>query len=282
MKKLLIIFISFLLLSNVAFADMSEMTCTKPYDVSSKTNQIFSRIFGATFFAEKIAESIIKKQLKKETGEKFKVSLKSFSLNDLKKGIFKSLKITGRNLDLNGIFIDTFEAKTLCDFNYFDFTTDEIYNKSNILMKYNLIVSEKNLQDTIQTQSYLNAIRNLDLKSFGIRLFKINDINILIKDERLYFILSVYSPFVNNPDFKFEISSLVKIEDGKLKVYDVKLENTNKRINIAKYLALLDSIDPLKYSLDIFSIPNGKFLIKNIKIVDDKILVDGIIFIPKK
>lgn len=282
MKKIVILLIALLLTSNIVKADYSTVYCTPAFDVSSKTNQVVSKIFGATFFGEKLAETIIRKQLKKETGERFKVSLKSYSLADLKKGIFRNLRISGRHLNFNGIYISSIEAKTLCDFNYFDFSTNEIYNRTNILMQYEIVVSQKDLQKTLLSETYLNAMKKVDLSALGIRLFKIDEIDVTVEDERLHFVLSVISPYVRANKMTFRISTALRVENGKIKSYDARLENSNKRINVSKYLSLLNVIDPLVFSMNKFSIPNGKFMIKNIKIVDDKVLVDGIIFIPKR
>jgi len=287
-KKYLIALFIVLLIDLPVFSGQytPEKYCTPAYDVSSKANQVFSKMFGATFFAEKLGESIIRKQIKKETGQKFKVSLKSYSLLDLKRGIFKSLKITGKNLDIDGIKISLFEAKTLCDFNYFDLSTDEIYNKSNILMSYSLIVSEKDLKETVNSKDYNAILKKVDLNAIGIKLLKLESVDVAIKDERLHVMLNVssgLSTWINKAsNLKFEVSTALKVVDGKINVYDVRLENSNKRLNIAKYLSLLNFIDPLQYSLDAFAIPNGKLVINSTNIIDDKILVEGIIYIPKK
>ena len=287
-KKYIIAILTVLLISlpTLAVQYTPEKYCTPAYDVSSKTNQFMSKMFGATFLAEKVGESIIRKQIKKESGQKVKVSLKSYSLKDLKKGIFKSLKITGKNLDIDGTKITLFESKTLCNFNYFDLTTDEIYNKSNLLMDYSIMMTEKDLKETVNSKDYNAILQKVDLSALGIKLLKLESVDVAIKNERLHVLLTVSSGITNlfnkASNLKFEISTALNVVDGKINVYDVRLENSNKKLNIAKYLSLIKFIDPLQYSMDAFSIKNGKLIINTINIVDDKILVDGIIFIPKK
>ena len=158
-KKYIIAILIIFLINMPVFAEQytPAQYCTPAYDVSSKTNQVFSKVLGATFIAEKFGESVVKKQLKNETGQKFKVSLKSYSLIDLKRGIFKNIKITGKNLNLDGTKISLLEAKTLCDFTYLDLNAKEIYNKSNILMDYSVMVTEKDLKETVNSKDY-NAI----------------------------------------------------------------------------------------------------------------------------
>ena len=288
MKKIYIIalFLVFCMSLPASATQYTTAYCTPAFDVSSKGNQVFSKVTGATFIAEKVGESIIKKQIKKETGQKFKVSLKAYSMKDLKHGIFKSLKITGKDLDIEGIKVSLFEAKTLCDFNYFDLTTNEIYNKSNLLMSYSLVFSEKDLKDTVKSQAYDKILKKIDLNALGIKLIKVDSVDVAIKDERLHLLMNVSSGLSSMlgvaSSLKFDVSAALKIVDGKINVYDVRLENSNRKLNIAKYLALFNYIDPLQYSLDAFSIKNGKLMIKTVDISDDKILFDGIIFIPKK
>ena len=288
MKKIYIIalFLVFCMSMPANATQYTTAYCTPAFDVSSKGNQVFSKVTGATFFAEKLGESIIKKQIKKETGQKFKVSLKSYSMLDLKHGIFKSLKITGKNLDIEGIKVSLFEAKTLCDFNYFDLSTSEIYNRSNLLMDYSIMVTEKDLKETVKSQAYEKILKKVDLNALGLKLLKIDSVDVAIKDDRLHIMMNVSSGITSmfgmSSALKFDVSSALKVSDGKINVYDVRLENANKRLNIAKYISLFNYIDPLQYSLDAFSIKNGKLMIKTVDITDDKILFDGIIFIPKK
>lgn len=288
MKKIYIIALFLLIFMSLPASATQYTTayCTPAFDVSSKANQVFSKMTGATFIAEKFGEKIIKKQIKKESGQKFKVSLKSFSMLDLKHGIFKSLKITGKNLDIDGIKVSLFKAETLCDFNYFDLKSNEIYNKSNLLMSYSLIFSEEDLKDTVKSQAYEKILKKIDLNALGIKLIKIDSVDVAIRDDRLHVMMNVSSAITSmfgiSSALKFEVSSALKVEDGKIQVYDVRLENSNRKLNIGKYLTLFNYIDPLQYSLDAFSITNGKLMIKTINISDDKIFVDGIIFIPKK
>ena len=65
------------------------------------------------------------------------------------------------DLDIEGIKVSLFEAKTLCDFNYFDLSTSEIYNRSNLLMDYSIMVTEKDLKETVKSQAYEKILKKI-------------------------------------------------------------------------------------------------------------------------
>ena len=142
------------------------------------------------------------------------------------------------------------------------------------------------MKETVKSQAYEKILKKVDLNALGLKLLKIDSVDVAIKDDRLHIMMNVSSGLTSmfgmSSALKFDVSSALKVSDGKINVYDVRLENANKRLNIAKYISLFNYIDPLQYSLDAFSIKNGKLMIKTVDITDDKILFDGIIFIPKK
>ena len=122
MKKILILLMSLIIANGVSYASQSAFVgCVAPYDLSSGLKRTLANATGSNLLAQQVAQSLIKKQLKKESGEKFKVKVSSYSMADLKAGRFKSLDISGENLDLDGVYVSYLDFKTLCDFNYIVF-----------------------------------------------------------------------------------------------------------------------------------------------------------------
>src|SRR5574344_3107005 len=107
-KNFLIILMSLIFFAAPVFADCEYTDmCAQPTGLSSKASQIASGITGATLLSQTVAQSLIKKELKKATNQKFSVKVKAYSLQDLKNGKFKYLRISGKNLDFDGIYISS-------------------------------------------------------------------------------------------------------------------------------------------------------------------------------
>ena len=123
MKKQLAVFISILCgfcgSFNMAYSNTaSAVSCAAPYDLSTSFGSTLSRFTGMNFLGSKIAEQVLKSQITKNADGKFKVSVKSYSVDDLKSGRFKSMEIHGQKVVADGVHFSTMDIQTLCDFNY--------------------------------------------------------------------------------------------------------------------------------------------------------------------
>lgn len=282
MKKLVLILCLLVFSSTQAFAicDYSAKCAPKAYDLSSKGAQITSKITGMTFLTEKIAQMVIKKELKKATKEKFKVEMKSYSANDLMHGRFKSLKISGKNLDIDGIYLTSLEAKTLCDFNYVELYKNSIKFKENMVMNFAMEISSKDLQKTVQSGGYLNMLNKTNLSCFGITFFKLSGADVQVKNNKLYFTVKVTTPMSASP-IPIVVRSDVKVEDGNIVLTKIDLVNVFTVIDLSKITYLMNALNPLTFSTEILNNKDSKMSIKTVDIIGDKISVKGEIFIPK-
>jgi hypothetical protein len=281
MKKFLLVLSLIIFCTMPAFAvcDYSQI-CAKPYDLSSRGAQVTSNITGMTFLADRIADFIIKGQLKKATKEKFKVDMKSFSANDLKHGRFKSLKITGRNLDIEGVYITRLEAKTLCDFNYVQLDKKSIKFKENMVMAFSTEISDNDLQKTVKSTGYLQMLNKTNLSAFGITFFKLEGADVQIRNNKLYFTIKITTPFTAVP-ISVVVRSGLKVEDGNIVLTKIDFVNPFTVIDLSKAAYILNAINPLTFSVDILNNKDSKISIQTVDIVSDKIIINGTIFIPK-
>lgn len=282
MKRLIITLCLLVFTSTQAFAvcDYSTMCAPKAYDLSSKAGQVTSKVTGMTFLAEKIAQSIIRSELKKATKEKFKVEMKSYSAKDLLQGKFKSLRIYGKNLDIEDVYLSSFEAKTACDFNYVDISKNPIKFKENMVMNYSLEMKNADLQKTIKSAGYLDKLNKTNLSAFGITFFKLDGADVQIKSGKLYFTINVTSPLSSKP-IPIVIRSSVKVEDGDIVLTKIDLVNAYTVIDLSRLTYLLNMINPLTFSTEILENKNSKMSVKTVDIIDDKITIKGTVFVPK-
>lgn len=282
MKKFLLIFGLMMFLAVPAFAvcDYTQMCAPKAYDLSSKGAQVTSKITGMTFLSERIADFIIKGQLKKATKEKFRVNMQSFSASDLAHGRFKSLKISGKNLDVDGVYITRLDAQTLCDFNYVQLDKKSIKFKENMVMAFSTEVSSADLQKTVKSTGYLEKLNSTNLSAFGITFFKLEGADVQIKNNKLYFTIKVTTPLSSAP-IPVVVRSGLKVEEGNIVLTKIDFVNPFSVIDLSKATYLLNAINPLTFSVDILNNKDSKMKIQTVEIVGDKIMVKGTIFIPK-
>ena len=66
-------------------------------------------------FAEGFVERAIKRAIKKEAKGRYKVKFRGYTLESMKKGIFKYLEIKGKHINADGIHIPYCELKTTTD-----------------------------------------------------------------------------------------------------------------------------------------------------------------------
>lgn len=282
MKKFLLVLGLMISLSVPAFAvcDYAQMCAPKAYDLSSKGARVTSNVTGMTFLSERIADFIIKSQLKKVTKGKLRVNMQSYSVKDLLNGRFKSLKISGRNLEVDGAYISKLEAQTLCGFNYVELAKKSIKFKENMVMAFSTEVTNLDLQKTVKSTGYLEKLNDTNLSAFGITFFKLQGADVQIKNNKLYFTIKVTTPLSSMP-VAVVVRSGVKVEDGNIVLTKIDFVNPFSVIDLSKAAYLLNAINPLTFSVDILNNKESKMCIQTVDIVGDKIVVKGTIFIPK-
>lgn len=288
MKKLILVLCLMVLTSTQAFAictnsadsNYASMCAPKAYDLSSRGGQITSSVTGMTFLSEKIAQVIIRGELKKATKEKFKVEMKSYSVQDLAHGRFKSLKISGKNLDIDDVYLTSLEAKTACDFNYVEIEKNSIKFKENMVMNYAVEISNNDLNKTIKSAGYLDRLNKIKLSGLGITFFKLDGADVQVKNGKLYFTINVTSPMSTRP-VPIAVRSDVKVEDGNIVLTKIDLVNLYTVIDLSKITYLLNALNPLTFSTEILNNKDSKMKVQTIDIIGDKIFIKGNIFIPK-
>lgn len=273
MKKFLLVLFLIIFCTVPAFAvcDYSQMCAPKAYGVSAH---------GCPFFAEKFAQFIIRKELKKATKEKFKVEMKSYSARDLAQGRFKSLKISGKNLEIDGVYITSLEAKTLCGFNYVQLDKKSIKFKENMVMAFSTEISNNDLRKTVNSIGYLEKLNQTNLSAFGITFFKLQGADVQIKNNKLYFTINVTTPLSSAP-IPVIVRSDLKVEGGNIILTKIDFVNPFSVIDLSKAAYLLNAINPLTFSVDILNNKNSKMSIQTVDIIGDRVIIKGNIFIPK-
>ncbi len=280
MKKLLVLLISILLTSSGVFAANCEYSCVEPYDTNNKFSTFFSNISGLNFARTKISESVLKKAiLKTVKGDKnLKVDIDSYSAKDLKNGIFKSLLISGEDVVIEDIYISSLTLKSLCDFNYVKYDTKgNLVFKEDFPMSFDIKMDADDINKTMKSEKYQKIIN--DVNKLGIIGIKVSSTSASIRGNKFYYAMNIQLPF--SREQKIEISADIKVKDGKIDFDNTHLSSSVFNLNLKNLDFLMNYLNPLDFSVNIFNNKDAKVCIKNIAIKNNVIVTDGVVIVPK-
>lgn len=283
LKKSVLVLFFIICFATPAFAvcDYSNLCPPKAKGLASQKGQNISRGLGATLLSEKIAQIKIKSDLKRATKQNFDVSVKSYSFQDFVHGRFKSIVISGKNLNINGAYLTALQLKTLCDFNHVKIDKNSIQFKENMIVGFLVEISDADLTKTMVSSGYLDRLNCVNVEGCGITFFKISGADVEVKNNKLYFTARVTSELLLAKPLDIVIATDLKVEDGRIVFTKVNLGNLVKGVDLSKVGYQLDAMNPLAFSLDVLENKNTKMCIKHVDIIKDRIIISGNIFIPK-
>lgn len=276
MKKIILSFVLLLAVQGVQAQDCSTLKCPAPYDLTSGFSRGMSTVTGQKFLSEKIGEKLVKKAIKKNiTSGDIKVNLDAYSVRDLKAGRFKSLEINGKNVDIQGVHISSFNAKTLCNFNYI--ANDKRGNyivKEDIPASFNAIITEEDLNKTMLSSDYKRMIDDINSIGGNFNIFQITSTNIKLKNDKMYYVLKYSMPFVRKTK-ELVITANLKVENGQIELANTSFLNNSMALDVDKLSKLINYINPLDFSAKILENKDAKFNIETVNISNGKITIDG-------
>lgn len=283
MKKKLILLIStiiFVVLPSFANCDYLNYCSDKGNITSSPIGQFFSDKTGVTFLAEQFVDNSIKNELKKYTNQDFNVDLKAFNLSDLINGNFKSLTVTGNNIEIQGVHISSLKVQTLCDFNSIDIKQNTIKLKENMVLGVWLEISEEDLRNTFSYNNYADEFNKTDLSSLGLYSCRIYPETIGISDGKLYFTINAVSAGKHSP-FDIAICGDIIVKDGNVIKSQINLINIFTGFDLTKFSNWLNPVQYMNFPVNILGY-KAQVKIQNINLIENKAFINGIIFIPKE
>lgn len=276
MKKIILSFVLLLAVQGVQAQDCSILKCPAPYDLTSGFSRGMSTVTGQKFLSEKIGEKLVKKAIKKNiTSGDIKVNLDAYSVRDLKAGRFKSLEINGKNVDIQGVYISSFNAKTLCNFNYI--ANDKRGNyivKEDIPASFNATITEEDLNKTMLSSDYKRMIDDINSIGGNLNIFQITSTNIKLKNDKMYYVLKYSMPFVRKTK-ELVITANLKVENGQIELANTSFLNNSMALDVDKLSKLINYVNPLDFSAKILENKDAKFNIETVNISNGKITIDG-------
>lgn len=245
----------------------------------SRIGDFFSDKTGTTYLAEQFAKRMIENQLKETTNQDFTVEVKAFTLPELLNGDFESFTLKGNNIDLQGVRITSLEVKTLCNFNSIDIKSRPIKLRENVVLGIWIEISADDLIYTLDKYGCLNQMPRLDFPQIGLSAYKIYPSSIVISDSKLYFTVNASRTTAYKP-FDILVEADIKIQNGKVLSSKLNLINLYLGYDISQIADFLNPAKYLNFQAKLFD-KNVDVQIQNVKIIDNKAYLDGVIFIPK-
>ena len=270
MKKVVIAFFTFVFAVSSCFAFTDRYS--KEYLQSKKHLSVINPIF------ERAVENMLKKELKKETGANCKVSFKGYTTSSIKKGIFKKLELSGNNLKVSGIPLEYAHLKTLTDYNYIDYKKSPIVYKSDMEFAYDIILTEEAINIALDNKKYQNVIARINKMAYP--MFCIDKVRTKIIKNKMYLIIDYNFPIGrSNRERTFVTSSDLRVEKGKIYASNVHIDSIYGNLGLDRVANLINLLNPLEFTLNLMDSKNCKGNVENVNIVDNKIKVDGKMFV---
>lgn len=270
MKKLTLILIAFLITITPSFAFLDRYS--KEYLQSKKHFAVINPVVEAA------VESAIKKELKKQTGVKFNVKFTGYTTSSMKKGIFKSLELSGENPTFDGIPIKYAHLRTLTDYNYIDYKQSPVVYKSDMTFAYDIILTDDSLNAALANKKYQKTIDKVNKIAYP--LFTIEKVQAKLRQNKLYLVIDYNFPVARmSSDRTFIASSDLKVEQGKIKAKNVFFDTKYGNLGMGRVANLINLLNPLEFTLQMMDSKDCKGNVENVNIVDNKIKVDGKIFV---
>lgn len=281
MKKLALLSVMLLLGSSAVLA-ACEYKCVTPYDMNSKFRSVTAAATGLNFLVERKAESIIKKEvLRISQAEKIDVEVQSYSPRDLKSGIFKSLKVEGKNVVMNDIHVSELSLATLCDFNYIEDTDEGVVFHEDFPMSFDMMFSQDDLNNTFKHDRYNLLVSDINA-TIGkyVKGLSIGTTKVAIKSGKFYYIIGFNIPF-SSVEQKIVIQSDLNIKDGNIDLTNTKIVSGNLKIDARKLNYLMKKLNPLEFAVNIIENKNANVYVRDVEIVNDNVITKGVVVIPK-
>lgn len=280
MKKIVLLLGLMMIASTSAMAAECNYRCVEPYDMNNKFSSFFSSITGLNFAKTQISEAVMKKAVSKTIkGDKnLKIDLDSYSAKDLNNGIFKSLSMSAKNINIDGVYLSSVEMRSLCDFNYVKYDKKgNLTFKEDFPISFAFEMSSDDINNTMKSEKYQKVINDINKLSFaGI---KVSSTSASIRGNKFYYVINIAIPFLKEK--KVEITADLKVKNGKIDFENTRLSSNSFNLDLKKIDFLMDYLNPLDFSVNIFDNKQAKVYINNIAIKNNVIVTDGIAVIPK-
>ncbi len=259
----------------------TEMCASVPENINGPISSTLSKISGMNFLLSTILESQVKKQMDEDLTADFKVDITPFGARSLMQGKFKKFSAHADSAYIDGFYVSNVNAESLCDYNHFIYKDGEVYTNENFLMSFSVDVTSADLQKILNTPEYMKLLNSMNVSVAGVSMFKIFDPKASIEGNRLLFSMKVISPLTLGEPKLVSSSMSLYVEDGKILFTDLQLPHSLTSLNVDALLPIINKLNPFVFKSNLLHNSKGIIKIKDVNFVDNKIVVKGLVIVPK-
>lgn len=288
-NSLVIVLVAGILLSNLlAFSDPSQKTniCpSRPYPVSNVLTRNLQRFTGMNLIFTSAAEGMIENSVKKllDTGE-IDVKIKGYSAMDLLDGKFKSVQLSAKNLSKDGVYVSSFEAKSLCEYTQVDRNSNPVVPLTPVYIGFKGLITDSDINNTVNSDKYRQKLRGVSIKLFNQDIDLVDFLNLKanIKDDRL--VISTDIHFNGMPAYMklpVKMGIGLKIVDNKLRISDLQMISKPLGGELNMLSTFISFQKPVIVDFNDLSKNGSDIQIKKFSIVSNKINLEGTLWLPE-
>lgn len=284
LKLLITLFTAFILGAPVLAQNCSETAasmCPAVPKVNGPVSSTLSRVTGMNAIIAATLESQVRKQMNKALTADFKVNITPFGAKSMLQGKFKSISAHSDSAYIDGFYLSNVTAESLCSYNHFIYKNGEVYTNENFLLGFSADITSSDLQKIISTPEYTKFLHSMNVSVGNMSLFKIFDPKAEIKYDRLVFSIKVASPLTFNEPRLVSTSMGLAVENGKFLFTDIKTTPAMSTANLNTILPIINKLNPFVFNASILNNPKSSIKINDVNINGDKIVIKGLVIVPK-
>lgn len=271
MKKILYILLALIMVQSQAISKV-HYVCQNI--VPTKGN-VVEKVTGVDFIERKGVETIIEKYLRFTLKSKINFKLDTPNARALRNGEFKSFTATAKKIQVDGLSISDFEAKSVCPYNKFLMKKDYIGFPYDIPVSFSATLTNDDMNYMFKKMEEQNP-EYLTLPLGKLSLAKISGLTWKTENSKARIMFKIITPIV---DTKVTYTTSFNIVNGQLSMGN-STSNLNAQMqkNVNKFLS---KFNPFTQAVALAEDAQAQLEITHILMQGDKIYVKGVFLIPR-
>lgn len=271
MKKIIYFFFVFVIMQLPALSKI----CYNCQEVIPTKGNVFEKVTGVDFVERKGAEAIIEKYLRFTLKSKVHFYLDAESAKSLRNGEFKSFTAKAKKIQIDGISVSDFEAKSICPYNRFLMKKDYIGFPYDIPVSFSATLTNEDMNYMFQKIEEQNK-DNLRIPFGKLTVARVSGITWKTENSRARIIFKIITPII---DSKVTYTTSFSLVNGQLFLGS---EKSNLNIKMQKNVnRFLKQFNPFTQAVEIAKDAQAQLEITDIILNGDKIYVKGVFLIPR-